>query len=362
LSNDTSLPDGLPTKASDNEFLVDETRVNAEWLSVVVPCYNEELVIEESVNRISSACALIFGDNYEIILVDDGSSDRTWPLIEDCVTANDRIRGVQLSRNHGHQLALLAGLSEVSGSLVLIIDADLQDPPELLTKMLNIMNEQDADVVYGQRLSREGESTLKKVSASLFYRFLARATDTSIRVDTGDFRLMRRPVASLLLQMPERDRFTRGMVAWLGFRQVPCLYHRDERLAGDTKYTPRKMIGLAVNAFLGFSMAPLRIAIFLSAITAIVSGGMVLYVLWALYVGMTVVGWASTMAVTTLLASAQFAVLAVIGEYIGRIYLQDKRRPLFLVRKSVGMSRRAEISAKESQQTGNLGSIKKATV
>jgi len=313
-----------------------EPAVSKEQLSVVVPCYNEASVLEAAAERISAACKLNFGDNYEIIFVDDGSEDSTWQLIESFTQTSDRVRGVQLSRNHGHQLALLAGLAEVQGSLVLIIDADLQDPPELLTKMIDIMVQQEADVVYGQRVGREGETLLKKTTASLFYRFLAAATEVEIPVDTGDFRLMRRRVVDLLLRMPERDRFTRGMVAWLGFSQVPCEYTRAERWAGETKYTPRKMFGLAASAFLGFSMAPLRMAVVLSIGTALASLSTMIYVIWSLFMGYTITGWASTMIVMTLLASAQFAILAIIGEYVGRIYLQDKQRPLFLVKKAIG--------------------------
>ncbi|MBI1392446.1 MAG: glycosyltransferase [Alphaproteobacteria bacterium] len=300
-------------------------------LSVVVPCLDEEAVLETTLERLVTVCEATAPGRYEIILVDDGSTDRTWSVIEAATRRNAAIVGVRLSRNHGHQLALLAGLSEVRGELVLVIDADLQDPPEILPDMIDLMAVEGADVVYGKRRTRTGETFFKRLTADWFYRLLDKSTDFEIPLDAGDFRLMTRQISDLLVSMPERDRFTRGMVAWLGFRQVPFLYDREPRHAGETKYTLRKMLRLASDAFLGFSLLPLRFGLFLAAFTSIFSIGMGIFVVGSALMTNTAPGWASAMLFSSIVASAQFAVLGVIGEYVGRIYLQDKKRPLFLV-------------------------------
>jgi dolichol-phosphate mannosyltransferase len=214
---------------------------------------------------------------------------------------------------------------------VLIIDADLQDPPELVGDMMAMMDREGADVVYGQRLSREGETWHKKATASLFYRLLGKLTDVPIPSDTGDFRLMTRRALLVLQSMPEQHRFIRGMVSWIGFRQVPVRYHRARRFAGETKYPLRKMMRLAVDAITGFSTRPLRISLHLAALLGIVSGTLLLYtfVSW-LYLDV-VAGWTSLMAVVLLLGSAQMFLLGIIGEYLGRLYTESKQRPLFVI-------------------------------
>jgi polyisoprenyl-phosphate glycosyltransferase len=203
------------------------------FVSIVVPCFNEEGGIAELVRRCRASAASAVGENHEIILVDDGSTDGTWPAIVEQVDKNRNLVAIRLSRNFGHQIALTAGLSAVNGTVVLVLDADLQDPPELLGEMLSAMSEAEADVVYGRRKSRAGEGWFKKKSATLFYRLLKNASDVVIPVDTGDFRLMSRRVADLVAQMPERDRFIRGMVASVGFKQIPFEYDRQEGLSAS---------------------------------------------------------------------------------------------------------------------------------
>ena len=300
-------------------------------LSAVVPCFNEETGLAELHTRLSSACRSVVADDYEIVLVDDGSTDRTWSIIRELAERDEHVVGVELSRNHGHQLALTAGLNVCCGDRVLIIDADLQDPPELVGDMMAMMDREGADVVYGQRLSRDGETWHKKVTASLFYRLLGKLTDMPIPPDTGDFRLMTRRALLVLQSMPEQHRFIRGMVSWIGFRQVPLRYHRARRFAGETKYPLRKMMRLAVDAITGFSTRPLRISLHLAALLGIVSGALLLYtfVSW-LYLDV-VAGWTSLMAVVLLLGSAQMFLLGIIGEYLGRLYTQSKQRPLFVI-------------------------------
>jgi dolichol-phosphate mannosyltransferase len=305
-------------------------------LSVVIPCYNEEAVIHELYRRVTHACRSLVGESYELVLVNDGSLDETWAMLQELAHNDDHIVAADLSRNHGHQLALSAGLSLARGERILVIDADLQDPPELLPEMMRLMDDGvGADVVYGQRVRRDGETWFKRLSASVFYRLLLRLTDVWIPPDTGDFRLMKRPVLEALLAMPEQQRFIRGMVAWIGFRQVPLQYHRDRRFAGTTKYPLRKMLTFAVDAFTGFSIAPLRISLYIASIFVAFALLLIVFVLFSwLYLG-TVPGWTSMFLGMLIFSSVQLFSLAVIGEYLGRIFMEVKRRPLFLIREIV---------------------------
>jgi dolichol-phosphate mannosyltransferase len=300
-------------------------------LSIVVPCYNEENGIEELVRRCCESAAAVFGASFELILVDDGSTDRTWDRISSEVEKRPQLVAVRLSRNHGHQLALTAGLSAVNGRLVFVLDADLQDPPELLGDFVKAMNDASADVVYGQRLSRAGESWFKSWTAHLFYRTLASAASTAIPIDTGDFRLMTRRVSDLIVQMPERDRFIRGMIAWVGFKQVALPYHRQDRFTGTTKYPFSKMVAFAIDAFLGYSMLLLRFSALLAFCLLIALVGVALYTLHGWLFLDTVPGWASTVLLIVFVSMSQLIVLSIIGEYVGRIYLGMKHRPLFII-------------------------------
>lgn len=307
-------------------------------LSAVVPCYNEAGGLEALHARLDAACAVRFGTDYEIVLVNDGSKDATWDGIRRLAAANPRVVGINLSRNHGHQLAVTAGLQMARGDLVLIIDADLQDPPELLGAMVERI-EQGYDVAYGQRIARNGESAFKRGTASLFYKLLGKLADHEIPLDTGDFRLMTRRVVDQLNAMPERFRFIRGMVSWIGFDQVAVPYERDARFAGETGYPLHKMIGLAIDAITSFSTLPLRLASLLGLVMGV--WGLVLLV-WAISVYFahgTVAGWTSTVAVVLIMGSVQLLILGVFGDYIGRLYLENKRRPLFIVRDVCGQRR-----------------------
>jgi dolichol-phosphate mannosyltransferase len=252
-------------------------------------------------------------------------------MISDISSRDANVVGVNLSRNHGHQLALTAGLSLCRGVRVLILDADLQDPPELLPEMLRVMDEHAADVVYGQRRSRAGETVMKRATASLFYRFIEAITEVRIPRDTGDFRLLSRRALDVLMAMPERHRFIRGMVSWIGFRQIPLLYDRQERFAGETKYSYRKMFSFALDAITAFSIKPLLVTKVIGLATAGISFLLGLYSIIAYLAGSTIVGWTSLMMVITTLSSVQLIVLGVFGEYVGRMYEQIKGRPLFII-------------------------------
>ena len=299
-------------------------------LSVVVPVYNEEDGIDELMRRLEAACAEHFADSYEIILVNDGSADGSWNAICHHADSKPHVVGINLSRNHGHQLALAAGLDHVRGELVFVLDADLQDPPELLGTMVEKIVE-GADVVYGQRTARAGETVFKRGTAALFYRLLSSMVDVAIPRDTGDFRLMTRRVSEQLKAMPERYRFVRGMVSWIGFTQVAVPYERDARFAGQTNYPLRKMVALAIDAVTSFSTVPLRFASHLGIIFGVLGIIALGWVGWGWLSGEAVQGWASLAALILVIGSVQLLVLGVFGEYLGRMYMETKNRPLFIV-------------------------------
>lgn len=303
-------------------------------VSVVAPCFDEEEVLPLFVGRIGGVLDSL-GLTSEVVLVDDGSRDRTWEIIEKSAVEDPRIVGVRLMRNHGHQLALTAGLSVCRGERILIIDADLQDPPELLPEMIALMDE-GADVVYGQRRRWEGEGVIKRATAALFYRTIGRMTDVDIPCDTGDFRMISRRVLELLIAMPERHRFVRGMVSWIGGRQVPLVYDRDARAAGESKYPFAKMLRFAADAITSFSMMPLKLSVILGWIMAVIGFAAAINSVYGAILGQTVPGWSSLMAAIGLLTGMQFLMLGIIGAYLGRLYDQSKGRPLFLIRDMVG--------------------------
>jgi dolichol-phosphate mannosyltransferase len=281
--------------------------------------------------RLSATARKTAGEDYEIVLVNDGSRDSSWQIMRNLAAADSHVVAVNLSRNHGHQLALTAGLDLCAGAQILIIDADLQDPPELLGEMRGVMAAEAADVVYAVRRQRKGETAFKRLTAALFYRVLDHLTDTAIPIDTGDFRLMSRRALDAFLSLPEQARFIRGMVAWIGFRQVPFVYDRAERHAGATNYPVGKMLRLAFDAVTGFSTAPLRFASHAAVMLGAASLLLLFYIAYGFIAGDPVPGWTSTMLVVVVVSAIQMFVLGMIGEYLGRLYVESKRRPLYLV-------------------------------
>ena len=305
-------------------------------ISIVVPCFNEAECLATLHARLTAVGRSVASDDYEILLVNDGSRDDSWAMMEALAAEDPHLVAVNLSRNHGHQLALTAGLDLCRGDLILIIDADLQDPPELLGAMLETMRRDGADVVYGLRRSRVGESAFKRATAHGFYRLLASATDVDIPLDTGDFRLMTRRALNVLLAMPEQARFIRGMVAWIGFKQVPLPYDRDERFAGTSKYPIGKMVRFALDALTSFSSAPLKLASHAGLALSFGSVLIVAYILYGWATGRSAPGWTSVMLVVVVLGAVQMFVLGLMGEYIGRLYSQAKQRPLYIVQAVTG--------------------------
>ena len=302
-------------------------------VSIVVPCYNEEGVIAETHRRLSQVLNAQAGLEGEILYVDDGSRDKTWDILQTLPsTTNVTVRALTLSRNFGHQLAVSAGIERAKGDAVVLIDADLQDPPEVVPEMIREW-QNGWDVVYGVRTERDGESAFKRATAAMFYRLINRLSEVPIPVDTGDFRLMDRKVVDALMAMPEHDRFIRGMVSWLGFRQKPLPYKRDARWAGETKYPLSKMIKFALTAISSFSTSPLKIASWVGFATSGVAVFGMLYVLGLrLFTSTWVEGWTALMLAVLFIGGIQLLVLGIMGEYIGRIYGESKRRPLFLIR------------------------------
>lgn len=303
----------------------------APRLSAVVPCYNEADGLATLHRRLSASCRTAVGDEYEIILVNDGSADATWSIICQLCQDDPRVVGVDLSRNFGHQHALTAGLSRARGALVYMLDADLQDPPELLEQLLERIHD-GADIAYGRRRLRHGESWFKKSTAFVYYRLLDRLSDTPIPLDAGDFRLMTRRSVDHLLAMPEHDRFMRGMTAWIGFRQDPVDYDRDERSTGATSYPLGKMLRLAMTGIIGFSDRPLRMAIHLSLFCAFLAVGILCYAIGSWLLGYAHRGWLSTIGSILFVGAGAFFFIGMLGQYIAQIHRQVQSRPLFIIR------------------------------
>ena len=308
-------------------------------LSLVIPIFNEEPIIPELDRRLRVFLDDIgggVGASWEVVFIDDGSRDRSREMLKTLAAAEPRYKVIGLSRNFGHQLAITAGLDRAEGEAVVVMDADLQDPPEVVREMVTRWRE-GFDVVYAVRQKRHGETWFKRLTAALFYRFLRAMLGVSIPVDAGDFRLMSRPVVLTLRALREQHRFVRGMVAWVGFRQIAVKYERPARFAGETKYPFRKMLRFAIDGITSFSIIPLRFATWLgvlSGFAAIGAGA------WALYIkvhGVTVPGWTTIMILVALGSSAQLLVMGILGEYVGRIYEEVKRRPLYAISEEINL-------------------------
>lgn len=307
-------------------------------LSVVVPCFNEEAVIEHANQRLSQVLGAIT-PNFELIYVDDGSRDGTADLLHKIQLASPRVRVIRLSRNFGHQIAVSAGLNYATGDAVVLIDADLQDPPEIIAAFVDKWRE-GYHVVYGQRSDREGETRFKLWTAKAFYRLINRLSEVPIPLDTGDFRLMDRAVVDALRRMREKHRMLRAMTSWVGFRQIAVPYRREERFAGTSKYPLRKMIGLALDGIFSFSAIPLKIVTSVGLVFSALSVlGIIYAIAQRLLTDDWVPGWTLIFIAVLLIGGLQFIFLGVMGEYIGRIYSEAKDRPLFVVMEELGFDR-----------------------
>jgi dolichol-phosphate mannosyltransferase len=301
-------------------------------LTLVLPVYNEEPVIGELTRRLGELLGeLDPAGAWDVIFVNDGSRDASRELLEAACADEPRFQVVNLSRNFGHQIAITAGLDRAEGDAVVVMDADLQDPPEVIAEMIERYRE-GYDVVYAVRRKRHGESWFKRVTAALFYRILERVVGVKIPTDTGDFRLMSRRAVLALRGLREANRFVRGLVAWIGFRQTAVYYDRKARFAGDTHYPLHKMLRFASDGIVSFSTLPLRLATFLGLLAGFIAAAVAAWVFVAVLSGAYVVpGWATLMLAVSLASSAQLLMIGILGEYLGRIYDEVKRRPLYLV-------------------------------
>lgn len=305
-------------------------------ISIVIPCYNEQEVIAETCRRIHNVTLNLKNFDNEIIFVDDGSTDKTSKVLKEFAENNKNIKIITLSRNFGHQIASTAGIDSSSGDLVVLIDADLQDPPEMIPEMIK-KSKEGFDVVYGKRISRKGETLFKKITAKLFYRLINKLSDIPIPLDTGDFRLINKNVVETLRVMPERDRFIRGMVTWIGFKQTCLPYERAKRYAGKSKYPLKKMFGFAIDGILSFSVKPLEFSILIGLFSALMSLLGIIYAIYLrLFTSIWVTGWTALIIAILFIGGIQLLCLGIIGKYIGRIYRETKRRPLYLVRNYYG--------------------------
>ncbi len=299
-------------------------------ISIVVPVYNEEDVIQEFYKRIKNVARNLDCDLTEIIFVDDGSKDSSYTQLIELAQHDSTVKVIKFSRNFGHQIAISAGMENAKGDAVVIIDADLQDPPEVIHQFIAKWKE-GFDVVFGIRLTREGESWLKLWTAAMFYRILHFIAQIDIPVDTGDFRLMSRRALHHVLSLTERDRFVRGLVSWIGFKQCGVSYDREKRNAGETKYPYRKMLRFALDGMTSFSNLPLKLASILGYLTSFLAFLYACSVFIQKALGGTVQGWATIMVGVLFLGGVQLICLGIIGEYIGRIFNETKRRPLYII-------------------------------
>ena len=302
-------------------------------ISVIIPVYNEAQNLKVLYERLVNSVTAI-SNSYEFIFVNDGSKDDSLSILKSFAQQNSQVRYIDLSKNFGHQLAVFAGLEHAKGASVVIIDADLQDPPELIKDLCNKLNE-GYEVVYAQREHRKGESWHKLITAKLFYRFINRMSEVPIPMDTGDFRIFTKKINDLIVSMPEQNKFLRGQIAWAGFNQTSVLYQRDERYAGRTNYSYTKMLSFAFDGITAFSNLPLRLATYMGFLVSFISFLVILYTLYQKYLNHnTVQGWSSLMISILFIGGVQLICLGIIGEYLGRIMDNVKKRPLYIVKES----------------------------
>ncbi|MCB0506825.1 MAG: glycosyltransferase family 2 protein [Bacteroidetes bacterium] len=302
-------------------------------ISVIIPVFNEEKSLSILYDRLIDVVTS-FTQDYEFIFVNDGSKDASLSVIKELSTKNQSVKYIDFSRNFGHQFAVFAGLENAQGDAIIIIDADLQDPPELIRE-LYAKWKNGYDVVYAQREERKGESWHKLFTAKLFYKLINKLSDTAIPLDTGDFRIISKKIKDIIISMPERNKFLRGQIAWTGFNQTSVLYNRDVRYAGKTSYSYSKMFAFAFDGVASFSNIPLRLATYLGFLVSFISFLVILYTLYQKYARHNVVqGWSSLMVSILFVGGVQLICLGIIGEYLGRIMDNVKNRPLYIVKET----------------------------
>lgn len=305
-------------------------------LSVIIPCYNEELVVQETYKRLTGVLKQS-GRDYELVFINDGSRDSTFELLSRLAQEDSAVKIINFARNFGHQCAVTAGINHCNGDLAVIIDADLQDPPEVILDMLEIQEKESANVVYGVRKSREGESWFKLVTAKWFYRILNKLSDVQFPVDTGDFRLIDRQIIDQFNKLHEKNKYIRGLISWMGYKQVPCYYERKERFAGETKYPLKKMLKFATTGLLAFSKKPLKLAEWIGVFSVIVSlvYALIILIIKLIHPTSFVVGWTSIILITIFFGGVQLFSVGILGEYIGNLFDEAKDRPEYIVKDKI---------------------------
>lgn len=305
-------------------------------ISIVIPMYNEEAVAKECYKRITSVLLELTNYDYEVVIVDDGSKDKTLEIVEEIAENDKKLRVISFSRNFGHQAAVTAGLKETTGDAVVIIDADMQDPPELIKDMVDLW-EDGNEVVYAVRAKRKGESIFKVLSAKMFYKLLYSLSDVEIPKDTGDFRLVDRKVVDVINSLPEHNKYLRGLFSWVGFKQKPIKYVRKERLAGKTKYPLKKMMKLAYDGIISFSNKPLKLIGSIGLLSIVLSFILLVYSVCSYIFNWNnlVPGWASIMVSISFFAGVQLVSIWIMSEYMSRIYDESRNRPEYIIRKKI---------------------------
>lgn len=319
--------------------------MNKEKISVVIPCFNEEAVVNETYHRLKKVMETNEYDLYELVFINDGSWDKTLEILTEISNSDESVKIISFSRNFGHEPAVSAGLNNTTGDLIFIIDADLQDPPELFPAMIDLYRKESADMVYGVRKDRKGDSFSKKITAKAFYRILHWLSDVNLPVDAGNFRLLNQKILSEYRKLQEKNKYARGLMSWIGFKQVPFLYERDSRFSGSTKYNYKRMMGLASTAIFYFSKKPLMLAInlgFLSVIAGLIFSA---YIFWG-KLTTSVPGWASTLLIIIFFGGVQLITIGVLGLYIGNIFDEVKGRPEYIIEQKINFEE--EASGKKS--------------
>jgi len=306
-----------------------------ELLSVIVPCFNEEEVIEETYKRLTNVLKENH-INYEILFINDGSIDKTLEILTNIAKNDPKIKIISFSRNFGHQSAVSAGIHHCKGDYAVIIDADLQDPPEVIPELLSLAKKEQANVVYGVRKKRKGETFFKRFTAWAFYKIINLLSDVPLPENTGDFRLIDKKVIDAFNQLPEKNKYIRGLISWIGFKQIPYYYVREPRFAGETKYPLSKMIKFATTALLYFTRKPLKLATTMGFMSIVVGLLLTVYVFLSLFLKpqQTVSGWASTIIIIIFFGGVQLLTIGVMGEYIGSIFDEIKNRPMYIIDKT----------------------------
>lgn len=304
-------------------------------LSVIVPCYNEELVVRESYKRLTEVMRQTNMD-YELIFINDGSKDQTTTILKELSQSDSTVKVIDFARNFGHQCAVTAGINNCKGDLAVIIDSDLQDPPEVILDMLDIQKREEANVVYGVRKKRDGETWFKLITAKYFYRTLNKLSEVNFPVDTGDFRMIDRNIIDLFNSLHEKNKYIRGLISWMGYKQVPCYYDRKERFAGETHYPLKKMLKLAITGLLGFSKKPLKLASILGVLMLVLSVLGAFIMLIAKIVNPALTFAVGLLAMLVLFVGGlQFVTIGILGEYLANMFDESKNRPEYIIREKI---------------------------